>query len=502
MDRNNIAEIRKNLIESKDIYNLIANLYVYCGTEFIEILNLLQDNHEKMFLNYYEQYKKELMRIEDDIFNPGDFKKILGTLKKMDEFERNKFLISIWAYFKSIDWIAAGEKINLNTTDCQSSDYFDSNKYLLLFKPRNLIFNTIQDNWFEYKIKTGIDIGQRIGDYLENLILYNKNLSPGRDIVMKEIDPKVDQLLLEQDINLAFAVAPIHYDFEYSFKRFKHNEGVPYVFEGIENGERIKEYIKNVLEDCRKKNVHVVVFPELSINEYLRDYISKWLREENEEKTIVMVVAGSYHIRGDKEDDKYENKSIVFGFDGKPLWEQKKMNKFQLDERDIKYIKDSEKKGLKKFGEIFNDSDKSGWEKIDISETLIIQDSSIGRMAVTICLDYFLKEKNELLMGPNVNLILVPSMSLTLEKFVNSNPDLGTYSRSSIFCANSCWAITGGECELGEINFEDSSYIYIPMRNGRVHMNCSSKCNCSKCNPLIFRVSEIQEFLEKNKKDE
>jgi hypothetical protein len=26
------------------------------------------------------------------------------------------------------------------------------------------------------------------------------------------------------------------------------------------------------------------------------------------------------------------------------------------------------------------------------------------------------------------------------------------------------------------------------MRSGKVHMNCFSKCDCLKCNPLIFRV--------------
>jgi predicted amidohydrolase len=499
MDRENITEIKKNLIESKDIYELIANLHVYCSDEFTDILNLLQDNHEEMFLNYFDQYKKELAGIRDGIFNPGDFPKIIGVLEKVNDSEKNEFLISIWAYLKSIDWMVPDEKINLNTMNCQSSDYFDSNKYLLLFKPRNLIFKTIENNWFEDKIKDGIDIGHRIGDYLENLILYNKNLLPGREIVIKEIDSKVDQLLLEQDTELAFAVAPIHYDYEYSFKGFKHHEGVPYIFEGIENGDKIKEYIENVLKKCREEKVHVVVLPELSIDKDLRDSISKWLRENNTEKTILMVVAGSYHVH-DSNRNIHENMCIIFGFDGVPLWEQRKMSKCQLDEGDIKYIKNSSKKGLKKFGTIFNISDRSGWEKIDISKTLIIQDSSIGRMAVMICLDYLVIEKNYLLMGPNVNMIFVPSMSLTLDRFVNSNRDLGTYARASVFCANSCWVITGGECKGDVIKPEHSSYIYIPMKNGRVHLNCPSKCDCLKCNPLIFRVSKIREFLGKNKK--
>jgi predicted amidohydrolase len=253
------------------------------------------------------------------------------------------------------------------------------------------------------------------------------------------------------------------------------------------------------LEKCKKEDVHIVVFPELSIDKELRDLISKWLKEKNTKKTIIMVTAGSYHMH-DKKRNRYENRSIVLRFDGVPLWEQKKLNKVKLDENDIKGFLKSKKRGLKKFQKLFNENDKKGWEDIKISDTLLIRDSSIGRMAVTICLDFFVREKMELLIAPNINLIFAPSMSPTLKKFIDSNPDLGTYARASVFCANSCWVITGGECEGDEIKQEHSSYIYIPMKKGRVHMNCFSKCDCLNCNLLAFRVSEIQEFLEKNKK--
>ena len=212
-----------------------------------------------------------------------------------------------------------------------------------------------------------------------------------------------------------------------------------------------------------------------------------------------MVVAGSYHIYDEKR-DMYENRSIVFGYDGVPLWEQKKMNRVELNETEINEFRKSPKRGFKDFKKLFTEYDKKGWENINISDTLIIIDSSIGRMAITICLDYFVKEKGKLLIEPNVNMIFVPSMSPTLDKFLISNFDLGAYARASVFCANSCWIIMGGDCEGYEINPEHSSYIYIPMRNGKVHMNCSSKCNCLECRLLIFRVSKIREFLEKNKR--
>jgi hypothetical protein len=204
-----------------------------------------------------------------------------------------------------------------------------------------------------------------------------------------------------------------------------------------------------------------------------------------------MVFAGSYHILKDNQKDKYENSCIVYRYDGKKLWEQKKMNQFQLDEYDIKELRSYQSKGFRVFRKLFKEVDKKGWEKIDIYNKLFIYDSSIGRMAVTICLDYFVKEKEKLLIEPHVNLIFVPSMSKSLRRMNISNLDYGTFGLGSIFCANSCWVITGGK--KSNFKSKNASYIYIPRREGLIRLNCKGKCDCKNCNFPTFRIAKVSE---------
>ncbi|UCH93893.1 MAG: hypothetical protein JSV88_27000, partial [Candidatus Aminicenantes bacterium] len=474
----------------------LANLYFLCASEFVNINNLLQEDDSKlMFQHCLIKYKCELLDVVDgDIFTT-DIPKITGILENVIDSEVNQFLVNVWSYLKAIDRMVSDDTIYLNRMRpiwCKTSKKFDSKEFRLLFKTKNLIFGAIKDRAVKNKlsrgkIKTGFDIGQRIADHLEKMIFYSEDLT--RKIAIKSIDNTVDELLLAQGKNLAFAVAPIYYDFEYSFRRYKSFQGVPYVFEEIKNRKKIEEIITYILKKCIEEDVHIVVFPELAIDVKLRDHIANWLKRNNEEKKIIMVVAGSYHILKNRRKKQYENSCIVYRFDGQELWEQKKMNRFQLDQDDMNKIRNSNQKAFKDFKQLFKPPDKNGWEKIEISDTLVINESSIGRMAVTICLDYFVREKDKLLIESQINLVFLPSMSPSLKRMDISNIDLSTYAQTSVFCCNSCWIVTGAEkCNF---NRDHSSFIYIPQKNGLMHMDCEAKCDCLKCNLKIFRISQI-----------
>jgi hypothetical protein len=483
------GEIKENIINSTDIFNLLANLYMLCSTRFAVIYAFVKNNQEygAEFRDYLLRYKLELLEIGDSIFS-ADVLSIVSVIKDLKEYDEAEFLVGIWAYFRAIDLFVSDEKVFLNTLTprrCKASAYFGEKEFLLLFKPRNLIFDSIKENAPGDEIKTGFDIGQRIEDHLHNLIFYEEHL--GRKIKIEKMDSIVDELLSNQGKNLAFAVAPLHLDYRYSFKAFGHEDGVPYVFSDINNKATIGDAVHYVLGECLEKDVHIVVFPELSIDRELRQSISDWLRLNNSNKTIIFVVAGSWHTATDEAGEIYKNSSIVFRFDGEVLWEQEKMNQFQLDEKDIKRLRASSLSGFEEFKKLFKSSDKKGWEKIVISNPLAIYDSVIGRMAITICLDYFVREKNKLLVEPNVNIIFVPTMSFTLDRMERTNFEMGAFGLASVFCANSCWIITGGE--IDEFKDVHSSYIYVPQKGGMMQMPCSG--DCFKCGLKIFRVSEI-----------
>jgi len=496
-----VNAVKEGLLQSKDIFNLLANLYSFCSDKFIPIYNLLQDElGQQKFRDCFHTFKQELLETMSlDIFITN-FQKVLGVLKKNKESTENDYLISLWAFLKAIDWAVSDDTVYLNkmrAIKCKTSEPFEQKKYRLLLKPRNLIFNTIENEMVMGKIKTGIDIGQRIEDQLQKISLYEE-LS-GRKIKFKLADLIVNELLLNQGTNLAFAVSPICYDYKYSFKRFE-DEGFPrhsahFIFRKINNWKEIARVIDTRLKECINENVHIVVFPELSIDEDLRKHISNWLKTNNRDMKIIMVIAGSYHILQDKREAKYENSCIVYRFDGKELWEQKKMNRFQLDEEDIKELRAFKWSGLQSFIKLFRASDRRGEEHIEISDTLVLYDSPIGRMAVAICLDFIVKENVRLLLDPQVNIVFLPTMSFSLKKMKSTNFTLGNFGAASVFCANSCWIRIGvEESKLeGKFNSGLASYIYIPHKDDPKILKCSTDRDCLRCKPEIFRISEICE---------
>jgi predicted amidohydrolase len=108
-------------------------------------------------------------------------------------------------------------------------------------------------------------------------------------------------------------------------------------------------------------------------------------------------------------------------------------------------------------------------------------------MAITICLDYFVPERTDLLVKPNVNLIFVPAMSPRLSRMKQANFDSGTLGLASVFFANNCWIITGGK--IDKFEKEHSSFIYTPKIGGLIQTVCTG--DCGKCNFPILRISEL-----------
>ncbi|MGD2091811.1 MAG: nitrilase-related carbon-nitrogen hydrolase [Candidatus Aminicenantes bacterium] len=515
-----ITEMKQTLSSSEDIFNLLGNLYYICSEKFTHINNLIFSRQKGEYLKHYMIFKESLWKNGGDIFH-ADFKKLKELLKGVLQDDGDIFLIKVWSFLKAIDWAVGDDAIHLRSIDdlyCKNSFASGPKRYRLLFKPRNLIFDSIKDDSPDGVLKINIDIGQRIDDRLGKLIFYEEHSS--RKIKIQQIDPVVDGLLAAQGKDLAFAVAPICCDFHYLFDPFRKQDEpheVYYIFNQIENQEMIAKIISRILETCRKEDVGIVVFPELTINGYLRRHISQWLEKHNTDRKIIMVIAGSYHFPIDGKKDEFENTSVVYRYDGKPLmvdvgksqeeWEQKKMHRFQLNEKDIKFLLNPATKGFAEFKKIFRPGDKKAGENITIADTLKIVDSSIGRMGICICLDYFVKENQKLLVDPHVNLIFVPAMSISLTRMEKTDFDMGTWGMASVFCANSCWIISGGDIDnLGEIlkkmkkNKKEKrllSYIYVPKIGGTWELDCQKK-SCEQCKPLIYRISKkIKKRLDK-----
>ena len=235
-------------------------------------------------------------------------------------------------------------------------------------------------------------------------------------------------------------------------------EKTPYWFKKIKNREEIETQLDDILKTCRKKGVHLLVLPELTIDKSLQSYLSHWLETNNRERVekgengLILVVAGSFHV-GEKE-DQLCNISTIFDHQGSILWEQKKLQRYSFDRGDIK--------NHPALQEILKTSDEGGHERTHVSDALYCLDTPIGRIAVCICIDFFHEDHREALRLSGINLFLVPAMTPGNTRFQDTAKFLGTSNHAAAFIANSGWAAE--KSKGNPIHKDSASFYYLPSR--------------------------------------
>lgn len=151
---------------------------------------------------------------------------------------------------------------------------------------------------------------------------------------------------------------------------------------------------------------------------------------------IKIVICGSCHYNG-------FNMCAILGPDGKELWRQAKMNRYQLLPGEYQH-----NPLIRQYG---------GLEDIDISNrTVNLIDLSFGRVSILICLDFILPELYFVLAALKVNCFLLPSMTPAIDRFETMAWWHGTANRAATFLANSY--------NLDGQDHAKNAFIYLPLK--------------------------------------
>jgi predicted amidohydrolase len=219
----------------------------------------------------------------------------------------------------------------------------------------------------------------------------------------------------------------------------------PFWFEKISNPGEAKKWLRNkVLIPCRENNVDILVLPELTVDKVLLEYLKKWLKENNREPAadgyagLLMTVAGSFHFK--KKNGERFNTSTVLNHAGEVLWCQDKLEMFSLDDHDIK------KKP--QIPQLLKISPNGGYERITCSHTVSIVDTPLGRLVVSICIDFF--HHVEAYRSTGANVFLVPAMTYQTIRLVKAAEFLAERNLAASFLANSAWAAKKDKNEIHE----------------------------------------------------
>ena len=254
-----------------------------------------------------------------------------------------------------------------------------------------------------------------------------------------------------KDLRIALASPFANLAFEASGdpSRRHSDDGTPYRFIGLAPAsmEAARKTLGEIVAACAEEEVDVLCFPELSLDTDLLAHLHLLLESSNSTLHPALVVAGSFHV---SEATGWVNRCRAFDGFGRKLFEQDKCLPYRLPATQASELPEE-------LRALLGIDARGGFEDIQLSSTLFVIDSSVGRLATPICLDFSGQELRDLFVRTGTNLLFVPAMTPRLHDFQARARDLGTQTRATTFVANSSWLLK--RMELGPLVNRVLSYV-------------------------------------------
>jgi hypothetical protein len=264
------------------------------------------------------------------------------------------------------------------------------------------------------------------------------------------VERALERRLRERKSELTVGVFSLGRGIEYTFKNQSVSKSrTNYIFDNIINSDEVNEQLKNILRFAISERVNIIVLPELTVAQSGRETVKEFLMSQAYNPVIMMVIAGSYHIKS--ETGEYVNEAVFFGYDGRYVcghegtpenlryveWRQRKANAFNLIAKDIEKLRTAQNSSLQRLSQILPDGTTESYEMITESREIVLMDTPLGRMAVAICRDFIATEFFSCLQDCRVDMVFVPAMTSKLSEFEKRCQDLGRSNQAAVFIANS-----------------------------------------------------------------
>ncbi|MBL8177378.1 MAG: carbon-nitrogen hydrolase family protein [Bryobacterales bacterium] len=215
--------------------------------------------------------------------------------------------------------------------------------------------------------------------------------------------------------NLRIAVCPMTRDACFSIRTL---DGFPadqprFILESIDNEPPQLDMLDRVLRQAHDEGISILVLPELRMPPALLRRLSRFLNDQTHAdlragKGILAVAAGSWHIPN-QPDQGWLNRMSIYNHRGMPILQHDKLAPYTHPEH--------------------------GLEGIDPGTTLQFLETSIGRIAGAICVGFFHKPLEQLLIASRAEIFLVPAMSPRTTDLIARAGELVRSQRASTFVA-------------------------------------------------------------------
>lgn len=186
--------------------------------------------------------------------------------------------------------------------------------------------------------------------------------------------------------------------------------------------------LRETMQEAWEKGASILVLPELRMPPALLQAAKEFLKHQGsieQDRGLLLVAAGSWHVK-EGDDDVHRNRCHVLNFRGEELWRHDKLREYHMFE------------------------DGGGQEAILRGESLEFYDSVIGRVAVAICVGFFAKDLEGLLLESGANVFLVPAMTTSITDLESRAKELVRTQHAATFVANSAEISNGSGGPVGD----------------------------------------------------
>ncbi len=282
------------------------------------------------------------------------------------------------------------------------SVHFDSKQYLLIDTRPGPVYHSINPN-FRLKSEMGVDAQHDLRFHWQ--------------VLPEESDVQIDRCRslngLKNEGSIRVGLAPFstasEQDWQWDESNPRADKAWPLRCQGVLVGhdEALRTRLQTVLELAHESNVHVLILPELCIDERQLAWLQAWLKQHNLIKPVLrQVIAGSCHQSVDEGDDcsvgsRFVNRCTVLGQGGEILWQQDKTRPFHLDASQVQA-------GFPSCLAL------SLYEPRHLGTRLVLRDTLIGRISTPICIDLL---NNPLTSQLGTDCYWVPAMSHSTDLF-------------------------------------------------------------------------------------
>lgn len=222
---------------------------------------------------------------------------------------------------------------------------------------------------------------------------------------------------------------------------------------GMAGAEALAKHLETLIDAAVEEGVHLLVLPELMIDEPARRALTALLRRERRALPPYGVVAGSLHLLDCGYDQPCANESVLLDGVGRRLVDHRKRGRFRFSSSFLEVKEYFTRVHPAPASEIFED--------LEDGSELHFLETTLGRLALLICADAIAKDTQgylPVIQRLRPDLLLVVAMSPKTRRFESFFEDMAGHWVGTVFVNAHCICRFGDEDEPPLLAYFDLAF--------------------------------------------